>query len=204
MPERIIRIAIWTAMISVVIIAAVFWINTLTHATDTPVSSEIVVVEMDSTSSYATFAAGCFWGVEQAFRNVEGVTETAVGYIGGHTERPTYREVCSNTTGHTEAVLIRFDPDVVTYGELLDTFWSIHDPTQLNRQGPDIGAQYRSSVFVHTSEQDSIARASLERVQSRFDKPIVTEIVPATAFWRAEEYHQRYLEKAGRPSCFTR
>lgn len=204
MRERVIRIAIWTTMISVVIIAGVFWINTLTQAASTPPPSELVDIEPDSSSAVATFAAGCFWGVEHAFRNVDGVLETTVGYTDGRTERPTYREVCSNETGHAEAVLIRYDPDAVTYTELLETFWSIHDPTQLNRQGPDIGSQYRSAIFVHTSEQDSIARVSLRRVQSQFEKPIVTDILPAAPFWRAEEYHQQYLEKLGRPSCFTR
>ena len=149
----------------------------------------------------ATFAAGCFWGVEAAFRQIEGVTDAQVGYTGGNFQNPTYREVCTDGTGHAEAIEITFDPERVSYEELLDAFWSLHDPTTLNRQGPDVGTQYRSAVFFHTPEQESAARASKEKAQSRLRRPIVTEITPASRFYRAEEYHQRYLEKQGLPSC---
>ena len=151
----------------------------------------------------ATFAAGCFWGVEATFRQVEGVTATAVGYSGGTTPDPTYREVCSGRTGHAEAVRVEYDPDRVSYEQLLDLFWDMHDPTTPNRQGPDVGTQYRSVIFFHTPEQEAAARASKERLQAaaRRWRPIVTEIVPAPAFHRAEDYHQRYLEKRGAASC---
>jgi len=151
----------------------------------------------------ATFGAGCFWHVEEEFRQVAGVTATRVGYMGGATDRPTYEEVCSHTTGHAEAVEVTFDPDRVSYGELLRVFWDCHDPTQLNRQGPDIGTNYRSVVFFHTPEQEAAARASLEREEreGRYRRPIVTEITPAGTFWEAEEYHQHYLSKRGGGSC---
>jgi peptide-methionine (S)-S-oxide reductase len=149
----------------------------------------------------ATFGAGCFWGVEAEFRNVSGVIATAVGYSGGRTERPTYQDVCSHTTGHAEVVEVEFDPERVSYDELLDVFWSVHDPTQLNRQGPDVGDQYRSVIYFHSPEQEAAATASRERAQARFGRPIVTEIAPASSFWRAEEYHQRYLEKRGLATC---
>ena len=149
----------------------------------------------------ATFAAGCFWGVEAAFRGVPGVIDTTVGYAGGHTDDPTYEQVCSHTTGHAEAVEVEFDPEQVSYDELLRVFWDNHDPTQKNRQGWDIGDQYRTSIFFESPEQEQAARASLEREQERHRKPIVTEIVPAPRFWPAEEYHQRYLEKRGQASC---
>ena len=147
----------------------------------------------------ATFAAGCFWGIEAAFRKVPGVKDAAVGYTGGHKENPTYKEVCYTPTGHAEAVEVEFDPAQVSYEKLLDVFWSIHDPTQLNRQGPDVGEQYRSAVFVHSEEQAAAARASKERLEKsgRLRRPAVTEIAPASTFWRAEEYHQRYFEKMG-------
>ncbi len=147
----------------------------------------------------ATFAAGCFWGVEAAFRQVPGVAWATVGYTGGHLTNPTYEDVCSNTTGHAEAVEVEFDPSRVTYEDLLDVFWKVHDPTTLNRQGPDVGSQYRSAIFFHTPAQQAAAVASKERLQrgGAFRRPIVTEIVPAAAFYRAEEYHQRYLEKRG-------
>ena len=151
----------------------------------------------------ATFAAGCFWGVEAAFRGVAGVTETQVGYTGGHTADPTYEEVCTDRTGHAEAVEVTFDPGKVSYAALLRVFWEIHDPTTPNRQGPDMGSQYRSAIFTHSVEQKRLAeesRSALER-SGRFRRPIVTEILPAQTFWRAEEYHQRYLEKHGRASC---
>ncbi|HSD04785.1 MAG TPA: peptide-methionine (S)-S-oxide reductase MsrA [Nitrosopumilaceae archaeon] len=147
----------------------------------------------------ATFAAGCFWCVEPVFRKVKGVTSTAVGYIGGHAENPTYEDVCNGQTGHAEAIQIEYDPSVVPYEELLNVFWENHDPTSLNRQGPDVGEQYRSAIFFHSPEQEATARASKERQQNSgiYTKKIVTEITPATKFYKAEEYHQRYYEKCG-------
>ncbi len=151
----------------------------------------------------ATFAAGCFWGVEAAFRAMEGVTSTAVGYAGGSTDKPTYHDVCSGKTGHAEVVQVEFDPSKVSYEQLLNAFWQNHDPTTLNRQGPDIGTQYRSAVFFHTPEQQATAMASKEKLQAggRIKRPIVTEIKPATNFYLAEDYHQQYLEKRGLASC---
>jgi peptide-methionine (S)-S-oxide reductase len=153
--------------------------------------------------SKATFAAGCFWGVEAAFRQVPGVRSTAVGYSGGTLEAPTYADVCGGDTGHAEVVEVDFDPARVSYDALLDVFWENHDPTTLNRQGPDVGEQYRSAVFFHDPEQEKTARASKEKLEKsgRFRRPIVTEITPASRFWRAEEYHQQYLEKKGLASC---
>ncbi len=150
-------------------------------------------------SETATFGAGCFWGVEAAFRRLPGVVSTVVGYSGGHTENPTYEEVCSGRTGHAEVVRVTFDPDRISYEQLLEEFWRIHDPTSRNRQGPDVGAQYRSVIFCHSPEQQAAARASAQRLEQsgKLNRPIVTEIVPAQAFWRAEEYHQRYHEKHG-------
>jgi len=147
--------------------------------------------------STATFAAGCFWGVEAAFRRVAGVTEVTVGYTGGQTEAPSYEQVCTGRTGHAEAVRVAYDSEQVSYDELLAVFWDIHDPTQHNRQGPDVGTQYRSAIFYHDGEQEAAARASREQAQARFDQPIATEITPASAFYPAEDYHQRYLEKRG-------
>jgi peptide-methionine (S)-S-oxide reductase len=152
-------------------------------------------------SEKATFAAGCFWGVEAAFRQVPGVRATRVGYTGGSAERPSYEDVCTGRTGHAEAVEVEFDPERVTYEKLLDVFWNEHDPTTPNRQGPDVGTQYRSAVFFHSPEQEAAARASRERAQARHRKEIVTEITPAAEFWPAEEYHQRYLEKRGLATC---
>lgn len=151
----------------------------------------------------ATFGAGCFWGVEETFRQVPGVRGTAVGYAGGTLENPTYKDVCSDRTGHAEVVEVDYDPAAVAYDTLLDVFWNNHNPTQLNRQGPDVGTQYRSVIFFHTPEQEAAARASKERLSQsgRFGRPIVTEISPAQPFWRAEEYHQRYFEKRGGGSC---
>lgn len=145
----------------------------------------------------ATFAAGCFWGVEDAFRNVDGVVDAQVGYTGGHVPNPTYEMVCSDTTGHAEAVQVDFDPEQVSYEKLLEVFWSTHDPTTPNRQGPDIGSQYRSVIFYHDDAQREAAEKSKETVDSsgRFPRPVVTEIVPATEFYRAEEYHQQYHQK---------
>lgn len=151
----------------------------------------------------ATFGAGCFWGVEVAFRNTPGVVDAIVGYEGGRTENPTYRDVCSHTTGHAEVVEVTYDPAEVSYDQLLEVFWNEHDPTQLNRQGPDIGDQYRSVIFYHTPEQEAAARASKERLQAsgKYHRPIVTVIEPARTFYRAEEYHQRYLQKHGLATC---
>jgi len=154
----------------------------------------------------ATFGAGCFWGVEAAFQEIEGVTSTAVGYSGGTLANPTYQDVCSGRTGHAEVVQVEYDPARVSYDRLLDVFWDNHDPTTLNRQGPDVGEQYRSAIFFHTPEQEAAARASKARLErsGRFRRPIVTEITPASEFWRAEEYHQRYLEKRGLAHCTIR
>lgn len=151
----------------------------------------------------ATFAAGCFWGVEETFRQTRGVIGTAVGYTGGASSQPTYEQVCSGRTGHAEAVEVTYDPNQVTYEALLKIFWENHDPTTLNRQGPDVGEQYRSAIYVHSPEQEAAAnasKASLE-VSGRYRRPIVTQIVPASTFWRAEEYHQQYLAKRGLGSC---
>lgn len=152
----------------------------------------------------ATLAAGCFWGVEAAFREKEGVLSTTVGYTGGTTADPTYRQVCSDRTGHAEAVEVEYDPSRIGYEALLELFWSIHDPTTPNRQGPDVGSQYRSAIFTHSPEQQAAALASLERARAGFKRPIVTQIQPASAFYRAEEHHQRYLEKRGLASCHIR
>ncbi|MBV8080676.1 MAG: peptide-methionine (S)-S-oxide reductase MsrA [Actinobacteria bacterium] len=149
----------------------------------------------------ATFGAGCFWGVEAAFRRLDGVLGTEVGYTGGRTDNPTYRDVCSHTTGHAEVVQVTYDPERIPYEQLLAVFWAEHDPTQLNRQGPDVGDQYRSVVFVHDAEQRAAAEASRERVQAKISKPVVTQIEDAPAFWPAEDYHQQYLEKRGLASC---
>jgi peptide-methionine (S)-S-oxide reductase len=151
----------------------------------------------------ATFGAGCFWGVESAFRQIEGVTGTAVGYMGGNLENPTYRDVCTDVTGHAEVVQVEFDPARVKYDVLLNAFWELHDPTQLNRQGPDVGTQYRSVVFFHSPEQEAAARASKQILDKSgiYKRPIVTQILPAAQFWRAEEYHQQYLEKRGLAHC---
>lgn len=151
----------------------------------------------------ATFGAGCFWGVEEAFRKLEGVTDTAVGYEGGTLENPSYEEVCTDRTGHAEVVQVEYDPERIRFDDLLDVFWSAHDPTQLNRQGPDVGAQYRSVIFYHSPEQRDSAEASKRRLAAsgRFSGPIVTEVVPAQTFYRAEEYHQQYLAKRGLRGC---
>jgi peptide-methionine (S)-S-oxide reductase len=151
----------------------------------------------------ATFGAGCFWGVEEVFRKTPGVTDTAVGYMGGSLENPSYQQVCTGRTGHAEVVHLEFDPDVVAYKRLLEIFWQIHDPTTLNRQGPDVGTQYRSVVFHHDPAQQAAAAAMKERLEAggRFRRPIVTAIDAASTFWRAEEYHQKYVQKRGGASC---
>lgn len=151
----------------------------------------------------ATFAAGCFWGVEAAFRQVEGVRSTVVGYSGGTTENPTYEDVCTGATGHAEVVQLEYDPEKVTYDHLLDVFFRVHDPTQLGGQGPDVGSQYRSAIFYHTPEQRAAAERAVRhlRQNGRHHRPVVTEIAPAGPFYRAEEYHQRYVEKRGLDSC---
>ena len=151
----------------------------------------------------AMFGAGCFWGVEATFRNIKGVTSAAVGYAGGKTKNPTYEEVCRDDTGHAEVVEVEFDPGKVSYNQLLDVFWSNHDSTTLNRQGPDVGTQYRSAIFYYSAEQQAAAeesKAALDQ-SGRFSRPIVTLIEPAPAFYRAEDYHQRYLEKRGMAHC---
>ena len=151
----------------------------------------------------ATFGAGCFWGVEAAFRRIPGVLDAAVGYAGGRTENPTYKDVCTDRTGHAEVVQVTFDPAQVSYEQLLNVFWEEHDPTQVNRQGPDFGTQYRSAIFFHSPEQEAIAKKSKAALDAsgKFRRPIATEITPASPFYRAEEYHQRYLEKRGAASC---
>ena len=151
----------------------------------------------------ATFGAGCFWGVEAPFRSIPGVVSTMVGYCGGKTDNPTYKDVCTDTTGHAEAVEITFDPAQLPYEQLLETFWKLHDPTTPNRQGPDVGSQYRSVIFFHSPAQEAAARAARERLDKsgKFRNPVVTQIVPAAPFYKAEEYHQRYLEKRGLASC---
>ncbi len=154
-------------------------------------------------SELATFAAGCFWGVEAAFRQTPGVLETTVGYCGGDAHNPTYEDVCTGDTAHAEAVEVRYDPAKVSYEQLLQVFWHSHNPTQVNRQGPDVGTQYRTAIFYHDAQQAATARASKveEEKSGRHDKPIATEIVPAATFYRAEEYHQQYLEKRGMATC---
>jgi peptide-methionine (S)-S-oxide reductase len=151
----------------------------------------------------ATFGAGCFWGVEAAFRRLPGVVDVAAGYSGGHMPNPTYKDVCSHTTGHAEVVQVTFDPQKISYDQLLDLFWQIHNPTQVNRQGPDVGTQYRSAIFVHSPEQQAIAEKSKAALAAsgKFQRPIATEITTAGPFYRAEEYHQKYLEKHGAASC---
>lgn len=151
----------------------------------------------------ATFAAGCFWGVEAAFRQVRGVKGTMVGYTGGHTAKPTYKDVCTDKTGHAEAVQVEFDPTEVGYEDLLEVFWENHDPTTLNRQGPDVGSQYRSAIFTHNPAQQAAAEMSRDALEKSgsLKRPVVTEILPAAEFFKAEDYHQQYFEKRGLSSC---
>jgi peptide-methionine (S)-S-oxide reductase len=155
------------------------------------------------TTEFATFGAGCFWGIEAAFSRIPGVIEAVSGYSGGHTENPTYKDVCTDETGHAEVVQVTYDPAKVSYEKLLDAFWAMHDPTQVNRQGPDFGSQYRTAIFFHTPEQEAIAKKSKATLDAseKFKRPIATEIKAATPFYRAEEYHQKYLEKRGATSC---
>jgi peptide-methionine (S)-S-oxide reductase len=158
---------------------------------------------MESNMAKATFAAGCFWGVEATFRQVPGVTSTRVGYTGGKTPNPSYEDVCTDNTGHAEAIEITYDPAKVSYEQLLNVFWENHDPTTLNRQGPDWGTQYRSAIFFHSSDQESAAKSSKEELDhsGHFPNKVVTEILPAATFYPAEDYHQQYLEKRGMASC---
>jgi len=154
-------------------------------------------------SEIATFAAGCFWGVEAKFRMIPGVEDAIVGYSGGKTDNPSYKEVCTDKTGHAEVVRVTFDPKKVSYETLVEAFWHMHDPTQMNRQGPDVGTQYRTAIFYHSPEQKAAAEKSKAALNAsrKFSKPIATEITTAGPFWKAEEYHQRYLEKRGAASC---
>src|SRR6266576_5330496 len=154
-------------------------------------------------SELATFAAGCFWGVEAKFRMIPGVEEALVGYSGGQTENPSYKEVCTDTTGHAEVVQVTFDPNKVSYETLVEAFWHMHDPTQVNRQGPDFGTQYRTAIFFHLAEQEAIAKKARDALEAsgKFRRPLATEITPAGKFYRAEEYHQKYLQKRGVASC---
>ncbi|MEO7202033.1 MAG: peptide-methionine (S)-S-oxide reductase MsrA [Candidatus Tumulicola sp.] len=156
---------------------------------------------MNATTQTATFAAGCFWGVEAAFRQIPGVLDAVSGYIGGTTQDPTYREVCGHGTGHAEAVEVTFDPSRVTYEQLLQAFWNLHDPTQVNRQGPDVGDQYRSAIFTYSDEQMRAATASRDAEQANHRRPIATQILAAPTFYKAEDYHQRYFEKNGGAAC---
>ena len=167
------------------------------RADDLPLASTIGQTEHAERFEKATFAAGCFWSVEESFRLVEGVTATRVGYTGGDTDNPTYKQVCTDRTGHAEAVEVTYDPEKVSYEKLLETFWSTHDPTQKNRQGPDVGSQYRSAIFYHDEEQKKAAEASKAELEKseKFRRPLATAIVPAEQFWQAEEYHQQYNEK---------
>ncbi|MHB1947538.1 MAG: peptide-methionine (S)-S-oxide reductase MsrA [Gammaproteobacteria bacterium] len=151
----------------------------------------------------ATFAAGCFWGVEELFRKQPGVISTRVGYIGGHTKNPTYQDVCSDETGHAEAVEIEYDPEKISYHDLLTLFWNNHNPTTLNRQGPDVGSQYRSAIFFHSDEQEKLAKESKEKLEKekKFSQPVTTQILAAGEFYPAEDYHQKYLAKRGQSHC---
>jgi peptide-methionine (S)-S-oxide reductase len=166
-----------------------------------PMRNRSIVMGMKTEK--ATFGAGCFWGVEETFRKSKGVISTAVGYAGGTKDNPSYEDVCTDETGHAEVVEVEFDPSQITFNQLLEVFWSNHNPTTLNRQGPDVGKQYRSVIFYHSPEQKAAAESSKAEMEKRgrFNRPIVTQIEPAPRFWRAEEYHQRYLEKRGQTHC---
>lgn len=166
-------------------------------------SESTITESQNAAPQKATFAAGCFWGVEDAFRSIPGVLDAAVGYIGGDVNEPTYKQVCTGRTNHAEAVEILFDPAQVSFGQLVEFFWKVHNPTQVDRQGPDFGSQYRSAIFTHDDEQMKIANESKAEADAsgRFPRPIATQIVPAPTFWRAEEYHQQYSAKHGRGGC---
>lgn len=161
------------------------------------------VMNQSHSPELATFGAGCFWGVEESFRQVPGVLETTVGYLGGMTDKPTYKDVCTGRTGHAEVVQVKFEPSEVTYRQLVDLFFELHDPTTRDRQGPDIGTQYRSAIFFHTAEQQQIAQEAKKRLDAsgKLRRPVVTEIAPASTFYEAEDYHQKYLLKRGLGSC---
>ena len=168
-----------------------------------PAGSPLPAPRSTPSTETATFAAGCFWGVEATFRQIKGVKATAVGYTGGNLDHPTYEDVCSDRTGHAEAVEIQYDPREVSYEQLLKVFWENHDPTTVNRQGPDVGTQYRSAIFYHTPQQKAAAEAAKQQLAAggKFRREIVTEILPAATFWKAEDYHQQYLEKRGMATC---
>ena len=163
--------------------------------------SEIVAESSAAATEKVMFGAGCFWGVEHAFRQIDGVIDAPCGYAGGHTDKPTYRQVCGGDTGHAEVVEVAYEPDKVDFDQLLDAFWQMHDPTTPNRQGPDVGSQYRSAIYYNTQQQCAAAEASRDRWAAKFSRPIVTEIAAAETFYPAEEYHQRYFEKTGRAGC---
>jgi peptide-methionine (S)-S-oxide reductase len=187
-------------MVAVAVSAAFIYAQRSAEPSQDKQNTQHIVMEK------ATFAAGCFWGVEETFRTLKGVHKTTVGYCGGTLENPSYEDVCTDRTGHAEAVLVEYDPTQVSYEQLLDIFWENHDPTTLNRQGPDSGTQYRSGIFYHTPEQKAAAEASKERIakSGKFKRQIVTEIVAAAPFYPAEEYHQQYLLKRGEASCHVR
>jgi peptide-methionine (S)-S-oxide reductase len=197
-----------TIAISIILIIGLVLLISCKSTTDPTKLSEVSVLSNKGGEGMekATFAAGCFWGVEASFRKVNGVVDATVGYTGGHTENPTYKQVCTDRTGHAEAVMVEYDPSIVTYDQLLDVFWNIHDPTTPNRQGPDVGSQYRSAIFYHDEDQEAKAVESKEKLQKsgKFRRDIVTEITPASTFYRAEEYHQRYYEKHGLAGCAVR
>ena len=180
-----------------------FGIFLLSHSTCFAGEKGTMVEKQNSKLEVATFGAGCFWGIEETFRKTKGVSATAVGYSGGKTKNPTYKDVCTDETGHAEAVQVEFDPKEISYAELLNVFFTCHDPTQVNRQGPDFGKQYRSVIFFHTPEQEKLAQAAKEALDKsgKLKRPVATQIVPAAPFYRAEEYHQRYYEKRGGGSC---
>lgn len=195
-----------TPILAIGVIATIFFSSNWkekTMASNVPATNTSGKVDAETKLETATFGAGCFWGVEAAFRQIKGVKSTAVGYLGGTMENPSYKDVCTGRTGHAEVVQVEFDPSQVTYEELLEVFWSNHNPTTLNRQGPDYGTQYRSAIFYHSPQQKTAAEATKEKhsASKRFRDPIVTEITPASEFYIAEDYHQQYLEKRGLSSC---
>lgn len=197
------RMAALSGLVLVALAVAVLWRETTMRSSGVTRASTIGQASRSGRTERAIFAAGCFWGVEDAFRRMEGVLETRVGYTGGHMANPSYRLVCGDTTGHAEAVEVTYDPEQVSYEQLLERFWAVHDPTTPNRQGPDVGSQYRSAIFCADDGQRSAAAASKEQLErsGRFRRPIVTQILPAAEFWPAEEYHQQYAEKTGHGAC---